>query len=148
MRESNNRLYVLAQGAMICSHLCGAYHPVCAHQLWSGPVQDCRGPLHPALLHAGGSAGTVCGVPAFQPALRGHAPGRGIRKPGNADRGSRFMVCEEAQMVCVRPAHPCQYRHHPWVLRYAYGSEDLSLWPWERLGSVRYWPSVSLEMYC
>ena len=69
MRERNNRLYVLAQGAMIAA-------------------------IYVVL--------TIL----FAPISFG-------RKPGNADRGSRFMVCEEAQMVCVRPAHPCQYRHHP-----------------------------------
>ena len=69
---------------------------ICSNQLRPGPVQNRGGPLYTAVLYAGSCARTIRRMPAFQPALRGHAAGRGIRKPGHVNWRSRFMVSEKA----------------------------------------------------
>ena len=125
MRQNNRKLYGLAQGAMIAAiyvALTMVFAPISF-----GPVQNRGGALHTAVLYAGSRARTICGLPAFQPALRGHAPGRGIRKPGHAYWRSRFMVSEKAQVVRVHSSNYGQHHYHSMGVRYAYGSEDMIL---------------------
>ena len=95
MRQNNRKLYGLAQGAMIAAiyvALTMVFAPISF-----GPVQfRIAEALCILPFYAGSCARTIRRMPAFQPALRGHAAGRGIRKPGHVNWRSRFMVSEKA----------------------------------------------------
>ena len=125
MRQNNRKLYGLAQGPD-CNDLCGAYHGIRAHQLW--PVQfRIAEPFVSAVftpaavprLFAGCLlSNLLCGAMPLDVVFGSLATLIGAA-------GSWYLR-KHKWCVCIPPIL-ANTIIIPWVLRYAYGSEDMIL---------------------
>lgn len=114
-------------GGHDCSDLCGAYHGIRAHQLWPGPVQNRGGPLYTAVFTPAAVPGLFAGC-LLSNLLCGAMPldvvfGSLATLIGAA--GSWYLR-KHKWCVCIPPIL-ANTIIIPWVLRYAYGSEDMIL---------------------